>query len=200
MTPEEGWHGYWSNPGDAGYGMRARLVLAAWVGARASRAIRCRRPLLISGLMNHVYEGPYAVLVPVAVPQDAAPGSRIPVTIEAEWLACTDEICVPERATLAATVAVGESGQVDPRFDHWRAAIAPLLDRRAQFALTGDRLRIAIPLPASFEIAAPHLFLSDHGLIDYAAPQVFRREGDVLVAELPLRRRCQSRPARFPES
>jgi DsbC/DsbD-like thiol-disulfide interchange protein len=21
MTPEKGWHGYWSNPGDAGYGM-----------------------------------------------------------------------------------------------------------------------------------------------------------------------------------
>ena len=27
MTPEKGWHGYWSNPGDAGLGMELDLSL-----------------------------------------------------------------------------------------------------------------------------------------------------------------------------
>ncbi len=61
MTPEAGWHGYWENPGDAGLGMTVEWTLPKGVSIG-----RLRYPvpetLVISGLMNHVYEGPYAVL------------------------------------------------------------------------------------------------------------------------------------------
>jgi len=181
FRPEPGWHGYWSNPGDAGLGMRLEWSLPD--GWRAGEPLYpVPHQLLIAGLMNHVYEGEYAVLVPVTVPQGAA--GIAPIQVKGDWLACTDKICVPESATLSLRVPVG-TGARDPRFDQWRAALPPLLDSPARFELTARTLRIAVPLPASVELAHPHVFLSSEQLIDYAAPQVFRRSGDWLVAELP---------------
>ncbi len=190
MTPEKGWHGYWSNPGDAGYGLGLDWSLPpGWSAGEPEYPVP--QTLVIANqsarLMNHVFEGPYAVLVPLAVPQSAVPGTTVALTIAADWLACTDTICVPERGLLAGTVTIGAGGAGDPRFDGWRAAIPPLIDAASHFATAGQRLRIGIPLPASLKIPAPHLFLSNTGLIDYAAPQSFRRKGDLLIVELALK-------------
>ena len=88
------WHGYWSNPGDAGLGMAVTLNLPeGWQAGEALYPVP--KTLLISDLMNHIYEGQYAVLIPVAVPQDAEIEGLPDVTGYAEFLACTDRICVP---------------------------------------------------------------------------------------------------------
>lgn len=182
FRPSPGWHGYWINPGDAGYGMALDWRLpAGWEAGEPRYPVP--QMLVIGGLMNHVYEGDYAVIVPLAVPAGATSGPA-PLEVEAQWLACTDKICVPERATLALRMAVGGSGARDPRFDAWRAALPPLLDSPAHFRLGGDRIRIAIPLPAALELAEPHVFIENDDLVDYAAPQVFSRKGNVLVAEI----------------
>src|SRR5690606_30064774 len=136
--------------------------------------------LLIAGLMNHVYEGEYAVLVPIEVPGQAAVQNIVPIEVRGEWLVCTKQICVPEGATL--TLRLGPSMGSDPRFDAWREAVPPLLDRPARFELASDRVRIGIPLPASLQLAEPHVFLETTGLVDYPAVQTFMREGDLLVA------------------
>ncbi|HTO29421.1 MAG TPA: protein-disulfide reductase DsbD domain-containing protein, partial [Devosia sp.] len=185
MIPEPGWHGYWSNPGDAGYGMELDWSLPpGWSAGALEYPVP--QTLLISGMMNYVFEGPYAVLTSLSAPLSTPLGGTVPVTVQANWLACTDKICVPEQAFLATTVKVGAGGPTEPRFDAWRAAIPPLIDREASFSFENKRLRIGIPLPASLEIANPHLFLAETGQIDYAAPQTFRREGNLLVAELAL--------------
>ncbi|MDI1296056.1 MAG: protein-disulfide reductase DsbD family protein, partial [bacterium] len=82
MTPEAGWHGYWENPGDAGLGMTVKWTLPQGVTLGALR-YPVPETLLISGLMNHVYEGPYAVLAPLTVAPDLAPGKRLPVRVHA---------------------------------------------------------------------------------------------------------------------
>jgi len=193
FTPEPGWHGYWSNPGDAGYGMALDWRLPAGWSAGAPQYPVPQR-LTIAGLMNHVYEADYAVLVPLSVPPRAAAGAIVPVEVAAQWLACTDKVCVPEQATLTLRLATGGTTIPDPRFDAWRAAVPALLDRRASFELSADRLRIAIPLPASLALADPHVFVEQTQLVDYAAPQVFHRDGDVLVAEI-VRKGIAANPA-----
>src|SRR5690606_27816468 len=181
FRPQPGWHGYWSNPGDAGLGMTLDWQLPeGWEAGQPLYPVP--QTLLIAGLMNHVYEGDHAVIVPLKVPAGIAANGIYPVEVEAHWLACTDKICVPEQATLTLRLS-GQAG-VDARFDGWRSALPPLIDQPARFELTSDTLRIAIPLLASLELANPHLFLGNERLIDYAAPQAFRRSGDWLVAEL----------------
>ena len=184
MQPKPGWHGYWQNPGDAGQGMTVDWTLppGAKVGALAYPV---PATLTIAGLMNHVYKTEYALLVPFTVPADAKPGQVLNLRAKAQWLACTDEICVPEQGELATKITVGEPGQPDPRFDRWRAALPAPLGSQARFDFAMGKLRVAIPLPAAMQVAEPHLFLSTASVVDYAAPQAFFRQGDLLVAEVP---------------
>ena len=187
MKPEAGWHGYWSNPGDAGLGLTPSWTLLAGLSA-APLAYPVPGTLIVAGLMNHVYEHEYAVLSGLTVPQSARPGARLPVRVKLDWLACTDQVCVPEQAELTGTVTVGTPGASDPRFDRWRAALPAPLGAEASFAISGNRVRIAVPLPAAVPLERPHLFLADHRVVDYAAPQAFFRDGDRLVIELPRAR------------
>ncbi len=184
MKPAPGWHGYWSNPGDAGLGLSPTWILPTGVKA-GNLAYPVPQTLIVSGLMNHVYEHDYAVLTTMTVPADARPGTRLPLRVKLEWLACTDKVCVPEEAELSAEVTVGAAGPPSAQFDRWRAALPAPLGSKASFAIDGNRVRIAVPLPQGVPLNDPHLFLADHRVVDYAAVQTFTREGDLLVVEVP---------------
>ena len=78
----------------------------------------------------------------------------VPIRGEATWLACTDKVCVPEQGELLArscrsdrrghgATRASTSGAAPCR-GRWRA-------RRASRS-SGDRMRIAIPLPASVDV------------------------------------------------
>ncbi len=188
FTPRsDEWHGYWSNPGDAGLGMELAWELPrGWSAGEPLYPVPHR--LVLGGLMNHVYEGRYTVLVPIRVPRGANLEELEPISVTADYLACTDKICVPQRAVLELDPAAAEE---DPRFVRWRAQIAPMLDSRANFAVEDERLRVGIPLPADMELSDPHLFLEERELGKgrrpaYADEQTFFRDGDLLVAEVPL--------------
>ena len=164
MTPEAGWHGYWQNPGDAGLGMTVKWVLPKGVSIGALR-YPVPETLLISGLMNHVYEGPYAILAPVNIAPEVAKGTRLPIRGKAEWLACTDKICVPESADIALDLVAGD-GAVAPamqaRFDGWRAHLPRPLGSEARYALADGKLRMSIPFPESSAMAASSA--ADHSI------------------------------------
>ncbi|QZD86345.1 protein-disulfide reductase DsbD family protein [Qipengyuania psychrotolerans] len=178
------WHGYWANPGDAGQGMNLALDLpAGWEVGKPLYPVP--QTLLIGGLMNHIFEGEYVVLVPVTPGPDASVMNLAPVTGFIDYLACTDRICVPQDARITAR----KGGD----FDAWRAQVAPMLDSTAGFEIQRERLRIGIPLPADLELGELHLFLENTDLggglrPEYAALQTWVREGNLLVAELPLER------------
>ncbi len=183
FTPEKGWHGYWKNPGDAGYGMDLKWHLPpGWSAGEPEYPVP--QTLEIAGLMNHVYESDYAVLVPLTAPKDAGAGPT-PIGLDAQWLTCTEQICVPEKATLTAVIPAAGQAVTDPRFDRWRAAIPALLPERTAFELTPQSLRLAVPLPASLKLRHPHVFVAQTQLIDYAAPQSFSRKDDTLIVQIP---------------
>ena len=185
MEPEAGWHGYWENPGDAGLGMTVKWTLPKGVSVGALR-YPVPETLMISGLMNHVYEGPYAVLAPLTVAADVPAGTRLPIRVRADWLACTDKICVPEGADLTLDLVAGD-GQVQradrARFDAWRTHLPRPLGAQASYAMTNGRLHMAISFPARAQANDVHLFPLAEGFTRYAALQKARREGDRLLIE-----------------
>lgn len=191
MAPQPGWHGYWQNPGDAGLGLDLAI---RHPDPKADFALgRLEYPvpqtLLVQGLMNHVYAGEYVVLVPLRISANA-PQGRHGLVLAARWLACTDKICVPEMADLTLqngiTVRAGPAAPAPDaaRFDTWRALLPAPLGSTARFAADGSVLRVAIPLPQSVLLDQPHLFMASEGLINYAAPQLYFRDGNRLVVEL----------------
>ncbi|OJY68619.1 MAG: thiol:disulfide interchange protein [Sphingobium sp. 66-54] len=185
MRPEKGWHGYWENPGDAGTGMRIEWALPPGVTAGALRYPVPER-LMISGLMNHVYEHDYAVLFDVTIPTGLAQGATVPIRGQAQWLACTDSICVPEQGEIATTLTIGD-GTIQPadraRFDGYRAHLPRPLDQQARYAQSGDRIAIAVPYPAAAPVGQPWFFALSKQRVRYAEPQTVRRTGDMLVVE-----------------
>ena len=182
MEPREGWHGYWANPGDAGIPPRM-----SWTLPPGFRTGPVRYPvpqkLVISGLMNYVYEGKYALLVPLTVPTGLTPGARVPVELDVDYLACTDQICVPESASVSTTLTVSAAPARTSAFDAFRAALPKPLGTPARFALEGNKLRLAIPLPASVEVENPYFFPLTEEAVAYSAPQSITRNGDWLIVE-----------------
>ena len=189
MTPEPGWHGYWLNPGDAGKPIEARWDLPAGVTIGHLR-YPVPGTLLVSGLMNHVYEGRYAVLAELSVPRQAKVGQALPLRARLEWLACTDAICVPEQASLALNLTVaGKAAVKGPEnrtlFDEFRRAMPRPLGGKALFTTDGEGgLRLSIPYPASATLDEAHVFIANAGAKSYAGRQAFIREGDRLIVTI----------------
>src|SRR5206468_4692540 len=190
MRPAPGWHGYWLNPGDAGLPMDVEWQLPSGFSAGPLRYPVPTR-LGISGLMNYVFERDYAVLVRLKAPKDAH--GTVPIRASAHWLACTDRICVPENGDLSLDIPVGSGTPNRAQFDAWRQALPRPLATVGHFQVAGSKMSVAIPLPASVAVDHPYLFAIADNVVDYDAPQQFRRSGDWLVAELHANRA----PAQF---
>ena len=185
MVPEAGWHGYWKNPGDSG--MEPSVAWTLPPGAAAG-PLEYPVPdrLIVAGLMNYVYEGPYALLLKLEVPEGLAPGTPLPVRGKFDYLVCTKEVCVPESADLALDLKVGAPGSAPTRraaFDRLREALPKPLSSDAKFAWKEGRFRLAIPLPASVAGEDAYFFPLTDGALAYAAEQQVSRNGDALIIE-----------------
>ena len=185
MHTKPGWHGYWLNPGDAGLPMSVEWDLPpGWSVGELRYPVPDR--LLVAGIVNYVYEKDYAVLTRLKVP--AGQTGSLPIRAKMRWLACTDKVCVPEQGEVSLSVSTGGMATGDNRFNEWRRALPRPLAAAAHFEIKGDKIEIGVPLPQSVTIGDPYFFPADDGPIDYAAPQEFRRKGDLLIAELKHRR------------
>ena len=191
MHPAPGWHGYWVNPGDAGLPMQIEWKLPKGVAVGPLRYPVPTR-LKIAGLMNYVYKSDYAILTQLKIPANAS--GTIPVRADAHWLACTDKICVPEAGELSLDLPLGTGTPNRAKFDEWRQKLPRPLAAVAQFEVTGNGFRLAIPLPDDVKLDKPYVFPETDGPVDYAGEQQFSRRDDVLIANLPYK---QGHPSQF---
>ncbi|MGN6376587.1 MAG: protein-disulfide reductase DsbD family protein [Sphingomonas sp.] len=183
--PQPGWHGYWVNPGDAGFPAKYDWTLPKGMSAGDPR-YPMPGQLLLAGLMNFVYEKPYAPLVTLHVPAGLAKGTPLPVKLHLSYLVCTDQMCVPEQSDLSLNLTVGD-GAVSPdaqaRFDAWRRALPRPLGATATYQVENGQIRIAIPYPASATVDDGYFFPITTGLVNYAAPQSIVHDGNRVVVD-----------------
>jgi DsbC/DsbD-like thiol-disulfide interchange protein/cytochrome c biogenesis protein CcdA len=185
MQPAPGWHGYWANPGDAGLPMDVKWQLPkGFVVGPLRYPVPTR--LTVADLMNYVFEHDYAVLARLKVPADAK--GIVHIRADAQWLACTDKICVPDQGELSLDLPVGSVAPNRAQFDAWRKELPQPLVTTGEFAVAGDNLRVAIPIPASVELRQAYLFPITENVVDYEAAQSFRRNGDLMIAELKAKK------------
>ena len=180
LTPQPGWHTYWLNPGDAGLAPRAK-----WSFPASTLRFPVPGRFLVSGLMNYVYEAPNVLLAEVTMPA-AAPGARLPLTATLDYLICTHELCVPERATVALPLTIGD-GATDPgqaaTFAAARAALPRPVDWPAHYSVAGGRFVLGVPFGSAAKVADAYFYPLADGSIDYATPQVVTVAGDQLRIE-----------------
>ena len=109
--PEPGWHGYWQNPGDAGFPATFTWTMPSGVTV-GEPVYPVPGTLLMAGLMNYVFEAPYAPLVTLQVPAGLAAGTSLPVRLHAQYLVCTKTLCVPEEADLSLDLTIGDGAMI----------------------------------------------------------------------------------------
>jgi DsbC/DsbD-like thiol-disulfide interchange protein/cytochrome c biogenesis protein CcdA len=186
LSPRDGWHNYWSNPGDAGAPSRLAWTLTENTQAPPEPRYPVPETLLVSGLMNHVYSHPNAMVIEITPPPGLAPGTPFPIAVKADWLVCSDEQCVPEAATLTAATSIG-SGTPDPAtaaaLAKARAALPKPVDWDIRYTLENGRFILAVPFATPGDVRAAHFFPDRDGVIDYAAPQSLSLAGDRLRLE-----------------
>ncbi|HEV2816508.1 MAG TPA: thioredoxin family protein [Allosphingosinicella sp.] len=189
MRPEPGWHGYWRNPGDAGDAPRVRWRLPeGWRAGALDYPMPGR--LTIAGLMNYVFERDYALLVRVAVPASAEPGAAFPIDARLDYLVCTDELCVPESATVSTQVDIGAPRNPDPAFEAYRRAIPLAAASQGRFETRGGRIRLALPLPAGAALDHPYFYPATLDALSHSAAQTVSRSGDAVIVETMAGRRA----------
>ncbi|MGB7405467.1 MAG: protein-disulfide reductase DsbD domain-containing protein, partial [Pacificimonas sp.] len=175
MTPADGWHTYWKNPGGAGVESRLDWTLPA--GAELLGETRYPVPsrFVVSGIMNYVYEGENALLVDVKnLPSDPA----APIALTIDYLVCDDEICVPETASLSTTL--GEIG-VDNATIARHESRQPVDDGlTGTFAIGEDAVRTAVDVPNGTGLTDAYFFPEPDGVIDYNQPQVASVDGNTV--------------------
>ncbi|MCY3883919.1 MAG: protein-disulfide reductase DsbD family protein [Gammaproteobacteria bacterium] len=179
LNPDPGWHIYWINPGDAGLPPKI-----AWEFPEGFEAGEFQFPaphfVPFQELMSYGYDGPTFFIAQVTAPEDIE--DEVVLAGKARWLACDDQLCVPENATLELKIPKGDGAE----FSVWRSDFAntraqhPIkMDWSASFATMDDRVIFDIKLPEGFpELSNLWLFPAAEKLIDHAAPQTISVSDD----------------------
>jgi hypothetical protein len=106
---EAGWHVYWENPGEAG--LPTRVKIGAPEGVTVS-AIQYPLPEAFAqagDVKGFGYEGEVLLVARVTVPRDWPEAKAIALTAQASWLSCSQDVCLPGKAALDLSVAVGNA-------------------------------------------------------------------------------------------
>ena len=110
ITPKDGWHIYWNNPGDTGLPTKAEL--SSDFGTAILKRQSAPKHFLIQNLITqYAYDDAAYWLFELSVPkQNPNNLSELTLTADASWLACKDE-CIGENLTLTQKIPLDTEAQ-----------------------------------------------------------------------------------------
>ena len=174
LTPDPGWHSYWSNPGESG--------LAPTVDWQAPAALKfgpLQHPaptlLKVIGITSYVHAGDHVLASRVRVASSVASGTPLPIEARINWLACSESLCVPGRAVLHLELTAGD-GAPGSSATILQAAERRLPGSARDGTFTVARGEIALRLPAGLQIDTKKasFFPDQNGVLDVSAARVER--------------------------
>ena len=166
MNPRPGWHGYWSNPGENGL-----APVVKWTAPPGIHIGPLRHPaptlLRMMGLTSYVHSGPHLLLARLTLSRKLRPGATVPVVADATWAACSERLCVPQKARLALTLKVGD-GSASSFAARLRQALAsePKPVVGGKFQVGGKSIVLALPGSARLRPNATTFFPDQNGYWD----------------------------------
>ena len=183
------WHTYWLNPGDSGMPTTIQWKLPAGIKAgQIQWPVPKRIP--VPPMMNHGFEGEIVLPVEILVPKDWPAGQEAKLAARADWLICKD-VCIPGGADLTLNLpVVAASPAPNPQWKAlFEAAFAGMPGGKVEKASASTangvitlKLEGVKPLPGREVFALSTI----EGLVESAAPQTVRQEGDATVITLAV--------------
>ncbi|MBX3172605.1 MAG: hypothetical protein KF760_34700 [Candidatus Eremiobacteraeota bacterium] len=180
LEPAEHWHTYWKNAGDSGLPSEFSWKLPkGWSPGPLLWPLPGRFEVM--GSVLYGYDQAALHQMTLRLPAGLKPGQKVTLGVEASWLACNEEACVPGKAELQLVLPVAARAVASAEQARFDAVQAPLAGN-FKVSRSGQELLLETDLPL-----AQGVFFPDPGLqIVDAAPQ--KAEGP------PLRLRLQAAP------
>jgi DsbC/DsbD-like thiol-disulfide interchange protein len=172
MTPRPGWHGYWSNPGESGL-----APVVKWSAPRGIEFGPLQHPaptlMRVMGMTSYVHAGPHVLLTRVTLDRSLPAGTVVPIVADVTWAACSDRLCVPEKARLSLRLRVG-NGSASPQAAAIRRALAklPKTARSGTFFVRGGQITLKLPASGRLQPARTRFFPDANGYWDASRSRV----------------------------
>lgn len=172
MTPKTGWHGYWSNPGESGL-----APVVKWTAPRGVHFGPLQHPaptlMRVMGLTSYVHAGPHVLLTRMSVDRTLRAGTALPVVADVTWAACSDRLCVPQKARLSLRLKVG-NGSPSSEAPLIRRAQArlPKPARAAVFTVRADQVTLKLPASLRLQPGRTRFFPDENGYWDSSKSRV----------------------------
>jgi DsbC/DsbD-like thiol-disulfide interchange protein len=103
------WHLYWNGANDTGFPIKITPELPAGFEIGEMVWPVPHRHVSPGDLLDHIYEKRVTLLLPVKVPTDARPGSKVKFAASGEWLVCKSA-CIAGSAEVSLTLPVATPG------------------------------------------------------------------------------------------
>lgn len=186
ITPRDGWHSYWKNPGDSG-----AAPILDWKQGSAGGDISFSEPLFptpklipVGPLANYGYDGASVLLVEMLTGDTSAA-----ITLEAEWLICEVE-CVPQFGTLDFSLPRKDDASLGDEallFSDARAKMPepPYWGGLLSVEGTSSTLTVYADKADMPTLEKAAFFAGHEGVLNYATPQNWFWGEKGLVIELP---------------
>jgi len=184
----QGWHSYWTVPGDSGLPTRVSWRLPAGVRAGPIQWPAPRR-LAIGPLVDYGYEGDTLLLTDLQPAADLPIGGEVRIEAHAQWLMCRD-VCVPGSGDVSVTLPVrppqaSHPTAEAPAFELGRRRIPHELKLTAARATrSGSGIALTFEAPVS---GVPHrleFFPLEPGRIEASAPQTLQASATTVRLQL----------------
>lgn len=187
IEPDPGWHVYWANPGEAGMEPSVSWELPDGFEAGAF-AFPTPHVLPLGELNTYGYEEPVLLLSTVTVPAGLATEDSFALAGTAAWVVCDDQVCVPERADLSITLAVGDASDnaaVAEMFAGARSKIPGDPGWPARFQVQDDKVSFEIEAEnGPVDLDGAYLFVESKVLVKYTRQAAgFTRGGIAFVMD-----------------
>lgn len=183
IKPEQGWHIYWRNPGEAGLPPQPQWQLPAGFSAGA-----LKHPVpseqIVDGLISNIHENRVALLTDLSVPDAVATGTPVPVGLKVRMAICTMGHCIPHRLSLNLRLVAG-NGTLDEQqaglFREARAALPVPLGKPGTYEFTASTLSLSLPLPVTGDITSVQVFFDGDGVVAHGRQRFTRGGGGLTI-------------------
>lgn len=183
MIPQPGWHGYWSNPGESGL-----APIVRWSAPSGVRFGPLEHPaptlMNLMGMTSYVHAGPHVLLTRMTLDRRLRTGTDLPITADVTLAACSDKLCVPEKAQLSLRLKVG-SGLPSPQSRRLEAALmrVPRPIRSGSFSVQAGRIFLRLPPSTGLQPSRTRFFPDQNGYWDATRARVVSDSPLTLVSE-----------------
>jgi DsbC/DsbD-like thiol-disulfide interchange protein len=120
----DGWHVYWTNPGDAGAATTFKITVPAGFGVGAVQYPVPEKLPQPGGLTIYAYEKELLLTAVITPPKDLQGVTSVPISAAAGWCVCSD-ICVIGKQKLDLELPIAAAGASkaanEELFGAWRA-------------------------------------------------------------------------------